>query len=482
MFKGLFLKFYKAHYLSLISLVFASILNAETDTLNTQAIDFSANYDLSSLNLDDELIDENTGANKGPIDLGGFVKQQVAYSYQHENFKTSKILSSLNYGANIHLNKKWTVKMDFLASYDAAYGIEGREKFTKDTLDVYESDFRFREFYTDLDITSWMNIRVGRQYFSWGMSDSSQISDIGNPRDLREMGLINAEDARLPVGASKATFYGNSWEYNIIAIHEIRPHEFGTKGSEYDPFLAARSEQTMILDPDKPSSKPSNTEYLSRIFLSQSWGEISFFWGDTFDDFPTLDIQNIDKENQNITFQPVYKKVKSYGFFGNIVTGSVLFKFDVARKVDKPISRSIGNINQQMSNDQNTIISWQPENIFQWMSGIEYSGLSETFISLEYFNEVIEDHEDFFLDEKRSKEISFFISKDFLNDQITTSFWWNHLIGENSNLFRVDINYDYSDHINYSLALSGIESTDAESYFYDYRKTDRLTLDIKYSF
>lgn len=463
----------------LLALPVSAELHADEDAAPGAGFDFSS---IRPSAASTEEFDNSTVNGYPSVNVSGFIKEEAAYSYQHDDFDVSKTLSSFNLAVDINLNKSWSIKMDALASYDAAYSLEGREKFTQETLDVYEKDFRLREFYTDIDPATWMNIRVGRQYFGWGESDNNQISDIGNPRDLRELGLQDVSDIRLPVGASKLTLYGSSWEYNLIAIHEIRPHELGPQGSEYDPFLAARSEQTIILEPDEPSSTSSNTEYLTRIYFSRSWGDTSFFWGKTFDDFPILEIRDIDLANQRVIYQPIYQEVESYGFFGNVVAGSWLFKFDVAKKIGKPLSRSIENVSRQIEEDQSPVVAWQTSDLYQWMLGIEYNGLSETYISLSLFNQTIDDYADNLLDEEQSQEVSLFISRDFMNDRITASVWWNRLLDEGSDLFRIDVGYDYNDHINYFLALNGIESDDQENYYYDYRKTDRLTLGIKYVF
>ena len=465
-----------------------ALLKANENTDDSGGDAFEAIYDFSDVSsLDDEismtsdLLDDESFSSKN-FSLSGFVKQEAGYSYQHDDFEFSKLLSTLNLDIGINFMENWKMKIDLSGSYDSAYRIEGRDDFTSDTLDVYESDFRPNELFIDGDLSSWLNIRIGRQYFSWGETEGNQISDIGNPRDLRILGLQNVEDSRLPVGATKATFYGPSWEYNLIAIHEIRPHELGAEGSEFDPFLATRNERTVVLDPDVPNSSLDKVEVLTRLFFSQPWGDISFFGGNVYDDSPILDVVDVNANSGAITFSPEYKKFKSYGFFGNIIKGSGLFKFDVARKIGKPVGRNADNILQQVANDSAHIQSWEPKNLLQWMLGFEYSGLSETFISLEYSGEFIEEHEDVLSDDEFSEEFSVLLTRDFLHDKLATSFWWSRDITDNTDFFRIDLRYDYNDHLEFSLGIIGIETSDKESFFFPYRKTDRITFGIKYGF
>lgn len=416
------------------------------------------------------------------VHMTGFFQEEVGNSYQHDDFEYSKILSTADVTFDINFNENWKAKINARGSYDAAYSVEGREKFTRETLDMYETDLRFNEIYTDIDVNSWTNIRFGRQYFSWGESNSEQISDIGNSRDLRELGLQNVKDIRLPVGATKITFYDTSWEYSLIAIHEVRPDELGAEGSEFDPFLAARRQVT-ILDDDVPASSLKNTGVMSRLYLSQAWGDISFFAGRKFEGFPGLKLESADLVTQQLVFRPEYQKVSSYGFFGNVIEGSWQFKFDVARSLNKPMGRSIDNLVEQLLSGQNQeVISLQNKNFLKSMLGIEYSGISDTQISLEFINEHIEDYENTLRDEEDLNKISLFVSRKFLNDSVSTSLWLNHIQRENTNLFRFDLGYDYSDSVKLFVSLSGVEGAKKGTYYYDYLDTDRLSLGVKVSF
>lgn len=418
-----------------------------------------------------------------PSRLFGFIKQEVGYSYQHDDFKLSKTRTSVGLGAESNFESNWKIKVDTSTWYDAAYRIEGRDHFTDETLDVYETDFRVNEAYVDIDLPSSMNLRIGRQYFGWGESMGvTQISDIGNPRDLKELGLQNVEFARLPVGSTKLTFLGASWEYNLIAIHEFRAYEFGAEGSEFDPLLALRNPQTVIRDPQEPDTSLSDNGVLTRLFLSQNWGDISFFWGKAYEGTPALTLQNFDANTGVTTYLPEYIKVESYGFFGNVISGSWSLLFDVARKQNLPIAVGSDYIREQLQTGGSTAISWRPQRVLHSMLGFEYSGWSEMIVSMEYLRRYIEDYDSRLADDRTTQQVSLYVSREFMRDTLTTTFWVSHDLDDKSNLFRIDLDYAYNDRLRYSLSVSGIDSDNRESFFYDYRKTDRVTFGVKYSF
>jgi hypothetical protein len=311
---------------------------------------------------------------------------------------------------------------------------------------------------------------------------SEQISDIGNSRDFRELGLQDVEDARLSVGSSKITFYGNSWEYNLIALHEFRPHELGAKGSVYDPFLAARKAGVTVLKGDEPDNLQA-PELLSRLYISTALGDFSIFVGDSYDDFPVFSVKDFDPYTGRIDVVPFYKKYTRFGSFGNIIVGSWQFKYDIARSLDKPFNRSGSNIAGQIQRGDYPIVGTTRSDYTQAMLGVEYSGLSETIISVEAYHEAIDNYlPDVFEDEEHSTAVSLYISRDFFHDRMVATFWTNFLLDKDALMFRADTTYDVNDHLQLKAAINGINVSANDSYFYDYRKTDRIELSVKYQF
>lgn len=415
------------------------------------------------------------------VQLSGFIQEKISYSYDVDDFNLSQVKTDLDIRLDMNITDGIKAKVETLGFYDAAYAIEGRNQFIQPTLDVYERDLRLQEAYVDFDLTNWFNLRAGRQYFSWGESEGNQISDIGNSRDHRELGLQKVDDARLPVGATKFTFYGSSWEYTLIAIQEFRAHEFGAEGSFYDPMIALRKSGALLLDIEEPDTGFKEPEVISRLFLSQSFGDISFFAGELYDDMPVLSYVIPENSTDPMEFLPAYYKYRRIGLFGNFVSGSWLFKYDMAKSIDKSFT---SNGNTELKQMGNYLISAPIETDYlQGMIGVEYSGLSEMLITLEYYEASIEDYdENLFQDDKTTREASIYISRDFMNDRLLTTFWVNRIIGDSATMFRVEATYEVNDDIDLSLALSGINSNDKDAYFYDYRKTDRLTVAIKYTF
>lgn len=412
----------------------------------------------------------------------GSVTEEAAYSYQHDDVRWSKLSSTANLQVDGFFSASWTGRLDLQASYDAAYDVEGSRHFTAQTLDQYRHDVRINDFYTDVDVNEWLNLRLGRQYFGWGESNSEQISDIGNPRDLREMGLQHVKDIRLPVGASKLTAYGESWEYNLIAIHEVRTDELGAKGSEFDPYLALRR-YGQIVERDQPSAALDNTGLMSRLYLSQDWGDISLFAGRTFAGLPLLTLQSFDSQLQQPVFRPDYFMLTTVGLFGNVTSGSLQLKYELARQLHRRQDAQL-NIAALLQEGviAGTVAAAPRHNVLKSMAGLEYTGLSDTQMSLEYISSYIEGHTEALREPRFSSKISLYWSQTFLNGNLSYALWTNHFVQTNAQLFRLDLTYNYDDAVKYFMALSGVSGAKSATYYDDYQHVDRVGFGVKVSF
>jgi len=413
----------------------------------------------------------------------GLLSHKTSYSYLHKGVDITGSKSKLNLKLSVSPSDSfWKLKFNWVGFYDSAYHIQGRSSFTKDTLDTYETDSEFKELYLDVDFTNWLNLRVGRQFFSWGETQISQISDVGNPRNFRELGLQDLDSIRQSVSASKLTFFGNNWEYNLIAIHEMRQHELSTDGSEFDPYITIRSNQVIIDNEIDLADSLSNTEFLTRLFFSGHLGDISLYAANVYEDLPILDLTSVDINTGVVHFTPVYERTNVYGLFGNVVSSSFLFKYDLARKTGMPVIRSSDNIFNQINSNPFNVQSFETKSIDQWMLGVEYSGINETSVVFEYSGQYIEDHHDDLADEESSHKVSLYVSHDMLHDTLLPTFWWSYDFTERTNLFKIESSYAYTDEIKLILGISGFLVGDKDSFYHPYRNNDRLYFALEYGF
>ncbi len=134
----------------------------------------------------------------------------LAFSYKHE---------------------RWRMMASVHGEYDAAYLVE-RDTYDDATLGTYESLTQIRDTYVAGSLGPF-ELTVGRQIVAFGEGDALSPLDLANPRDLREPGLADLVDVRVPVLATRLGFFHGAHRLEAMWIHEAN---FGFRVPPMGPF------------------------------------------------------------------------------------------------------------------------------------------------------------------------------------------------------------------------------------------------------
>ncbi len=449
-----------------------------------------AGFEDIEIKLDDI---ELASTDESAATFGGFVKEEVDYSHAYDDPDFSKIKSTLNLNLDWKIASDWKAKINWNGFYDYSYSYRGRDEFTDETLETYESESEFREVYVDGGINNWFRIKIGRQFIAWGQSESSQITDVANPRDLREIGMVDLEDSRVPVAATKLSFLFGSVELNAVAIHEIRGNKVPSVGSEFDLLQNIRGPGVVIEEEEIPESKAENTEYLVRLFKTFNGGDFGVMWADIYDDYAHMEFRElvVNLPNYVLTLVPQHKRIKTYGFSANMVSDSWLFKTEMARKLGVAVARKdteaqlkvvAGAGNATYNEDTQIIKTWSEKNTYSGMIGVEYSGIQDMTISVEAVGERIEEYEENLSSKETTAQAVLIVSYSALHDTFDSQLFWIHFTDNNGDVYRLNLEYDIIDALSVSGGFIAYEADDEDATVYNYRKNDRVFVSLKYSF
>ncbi|MCG8556213.1 MAG: hypothetical protein MJD61_13135 [Proteobacteria bacterium] len=117
------------------------------------------------------------------------------------------------------------------AEYDVAYWVK-RGRYDQPTLDAYRSLVYLGETYVSKDVGP-LRLSIGRQIVAWGQGEAVSLVDVVNPRDLREPGLADLDDSRLPVLATRAAVFAGFQRAELMVVHEAF---FGYRTPPRGPF------------------------------------------------------------------------------------------------------------------------------------------------------------------------------------------------------------------------------------------------------
>ncbi len=376
----------------------------------------------------------------------------------------------------------WRSKFDVIAWYDASWAINGRENYTREVLDVYESFFDVKDAYVQGSLTKSLDLKFGRQVVIWGKSDSIRITDVINPLDNREAGMVDIEDLRLSEVMTRLDYYFGNWGLSGIVIHEPRLEIEAAFGSDYRPSNIFGPPIPYANFPDRvePDWNIENTQYAMSLDGRFSGWDISYYAAHVYDN--RFDIEFVDT-----TPIRYYDKINMIGIAGNVVSGSWLLKAE---------SALINDINYRSTDRKNRLDA---------LIGFDYMGIKDTVISLELADRHIFDYEEKMLTTTLPEAVAQgtfpdFVREDSVQIALRTSYSFNHdnatvtylisLAGGNGpgdsfdgGFQRLWLDYKYTDAVSLNAGIVDYIGGDGIIPFYRaIEDNDRVFAEIKYSF
>lgn len=361
----------------------------------------------------------------------------------------------------------WKGRIGAVGYHDLAYALNGRGGYTAETLDEYESEARLKEAYVMGRLSSSLDIKVGRQIVVWGKSDNLRVTDVLNPMDNREPGMVDIEDIREPVTMTKLDYYTGPWNLSAIAIHEIRFNYNPPFGSDFYPAAAKLPEDT-------PRSTAGNTEYALALNGIFSGYDVSFYHARLYDDAPHMEMtgMTMTPAGPAPSLRLRHSRVAMYGMAANYAMGNFLIKFEGAYLDGIEYANAPGDGKARAD----------------VLLGVEYTGIAESALSAEIVDRMVIDHDPVLegapdYTEKHNYQTAFRYQADFRHDtvHVIALLSFLGLGGDKGGFQRVSVKYDVTDALSATAGMVLYQSGDS-MFFKDVGDNDRIFAEVKYSF
>ncbi len=418
---------------------------------------------------DDTTIEATEHILPASVSLDGYIELAASYNlidHQAEGTDTdwdglSKLRGKLYLEMDMKFSDTWQGRVAGKAFYDAAYRIRGRNEYTEEVLDENESEIEPAEVYIMGSLTRNLDVKAGRQIVVWGKSDNIRVTDVLNPLDLREPGLADIEDLRLPVTMTKLDLYLSSLNFSSIFVHEIRYNKNPEFGSDFFPGSAP------LPTSESPDEGFDNMEFAAALNGTFRGWDSSLYGAYIYDD--TLQTTKISEGGKPKIRRP---RLQMVGAALNLARGNWLYKteaaflkgFEFFNTGDKEFSR------------------------LDVLAGVEYSGFKDTTVSFEIANRRLFEHQsvlrqapDFTKKDQFQSVVR--ITKDLLHERLTLTLLAStfNITGQDGAFQRFTAEYDVTDAIKVSGGLILYQSGDLLR-FKDIGDNDRLFADIRFSF
>lgn len=364
---------------------------------------------------------------------------------------------------NARLTDDWRALISGAGFYDLAYALNGRDQYTAQVLAAYEKELELREAFVQGSLSKNLDLKAGRQIAVWGKSDYIRVTDVLNPLDLREPGLTDLEDLRLPVTMTRADYYLGDWNITGIAVHEIRFNKNPVFGSDFYPYPAPLPPETI------PSTSWDNTEWALAVNGVFSQWDIAFYHARLYNDQPhsvlstPVPIPRINLQHAPITM---------YGSAAQVALGNWLLKAEMAYFEDLQFFNAPAENFRRLDA----------------LASLEYTGFHETLISLDIVNRHLDNWSpalatapDFALEDDFQSVIG--LSKDFLDDTLELAFIAATfgVTGQNGSYQRYTADYDLNDDMGLLIGLIDYQSGD-KAELKQIGDNDRIFFRLRYSF
>ncbi|MBI9074393.1 MAG: DUF1302 family protein [Desulfatibacillum sp.] len=443
-------------------------------------------------NLDEEIVVDEEAIPESPshFRLSGYGKLSTVVTYAQpapQQGETDyrglyRLRPELDAKLDVDIAGSWKARVGGRFWYDFAYDLKDRDDFTEPTLDEMETEAELWEAYIEGRPFKGLDLRLGRQIVVWGTSENIRVTDVINPLDLRESGMVDIEGLRLPTAMARADLTLGYWTITGLAIPEIRPALQPPYGGMYYPS------DIQLPDDHPPVDSAGNMEYGASIAGHLPGWDISFYFADIYMDLPYLKTTVEAKLIRPPIFIPPatilppiiqypefeyhYVRVQMYGASTAIALGNWLLKAEAAYFTGL-----------KYFNEPN-----EDRDRFDGLLGLEYTGFTDTTISLDVacrympsYEEVLETAPD--NNPESQPEAAVRIQRDFRNDTFHLTLLATALghDGGDGWFARAESTYDWTDNLNFTLGIVGYGADD-DGYFAYAKDNDCVFFDIKYSF
>jgi hypothetical protein len=422
----------------------------------------------------DVAVESESEKNNGINHLTGYLQQQLGYSPKDHNYlafsRKEKGISQARTTLALKYQNTFADGIEYELSgnsyYDTYYHSEDRDNFSNSEYSVMADDVELRNAYINLEIYDGLWLKLGKQIVAWGESEYVQIIDMVNPRDLKEFGIVDLEDSRIPVWASRLSYVGKQWGSDLVLVHKFEPNKTAGDFSDFDQYITLRN--FAAIDPGyKTDVDFTNPDIFFRLFLQKGHSDISFVYAKSHQTSPEFDIKSMEP----FMLGTLYPEIETFGVAANYVYGFWLIKTEISNKTGMRFAKKIP------TDEFNTYRSYH-----QMMLGFEFSGINDVQIASEYIVNHIGGDEETLAQESNNDLFSNRINFQFLNQTLNVELLLAHWVQGHSDSVRLTANYDISDALKVSLGYIDFIAKNETDTLYYFQNSDRIFASLRYAF
>lgn len=418
----------------------------------------------------------NDSAGSGNYSVIGWITQKISQgledpgaAFSRQEKELNKIETSLFSQLDGSLGEQLSFRVSGKIYHDEIYRHNNGANSTSDERNEFRNRFELRDFYIEHQSDNGFYLKIGNQILAWGLAEYLRVTDLINTEDQYTFGQQDLEDLRLQVPAALLSYTAGDWTFDSVITYQAGRNQMAPIGDEFDQLIAQRS-LGMALARSGP-----DTEYESffRVSGHLSQGDLQIVAGEFNDNGISVDALSA---LQSLNPQILYKqnRMRAVGLAANWVEGSWLLFGELGMHFDKAVR-------PRQDSFFNQIDGWDEKDQLLSVLGLEYNGFRNLLLSFEIDNIRTQNHDAFMAEDENQTSFGSRLYWTALNERLQVLAVWNQLADDAGRISRVTIDYNWSDNLDFGLMWVDY-SSEADSFFYEYRNNDVLQLHLRYNF
>lgn len=343
------------------------------------------------------------------------------------------------------------------------------------------AELSLRELYFDgerydTDYGPDMEWRIGKQQVVWGQADGLKVLDVVNPQSYREFILDQFEDSRIPLWMVNLTVItGDSSTLQLLWIPDTTYHELAEKGSIFDVMAPERipaihpgpSQSVTFAEVNKPGRAIKDADVGLRYKLFWQGWDITFNYLHYYQDTPVF----FQESSANtLLIKPVYERSHLVGSSLSNVFGEFTLRAEIGYQTDTYHSAGIGSYRGVNHHQE-----------FSSVIGLDWHGLEETFISLQWFRSQLFNYSSSTIRDQVDQTVSFLVRKHFDNQSWKIELLSLHSLNHEDGLLRPKASYFWLGNLEVWVGADVFYGTKTGLYG-QFDRMDRLVVGFEFGF
>ncbi|MCG8589261.1 MAG: hypothetical protein MJE66_08215, partial [Proteobacteria bacterium] len=322
-----------------------------------------------------------------------------------------------------------------------------------------------------------VSVRAGKQQVVWGKADGLKVLDVVNPQSFREFILDDFEDSRIPLWLLNAEWAVGDVLLQLLWIPDKTYHELPEARALW-AFTAPRFRPTpppgvglVLEDPERPSRFFEDSDAGARLSAFVGGFDLTLNYLYLYDDIPVpFRRLELTPMGPRVVVTPGYERTHLVGGTFSTAVGDLTVRGEFGYQTDRfaPTERV---------SDSDGVVRTEE---FQYVLGFDWFGLSETLLSLQFFQSILKDRPSGVLRPRLEENLTFLARREFLNDRGELELLLIQGLDEGDGAARARVSFEVTDH--WSVYVRGdVLYGDRDGVFGQFDANDRVVFGFEWS-